>query len=132
MVNYLKAELLSPSTLAFFGDSVYSLLVREQLCIENRPAGVLHKLSVKFVSAPAQAEAYRVIDPLLDENEQSMFRRGRNAHVSSTPKNSSVGDYHTATGLEALFGYLYLSNQIDRAKFLFSQIWEHFSGNLNL
>lgn len=126
----LKPELLSPSTLAFMGDSVYSLLVREKLCSVNRPSGVLHKMSVAIVRAPAQAEALKYILPELTEAEVDVYKRGRNAHVSSVPKNSSVGDYHTATGLEALFGYLYLSEQKERTIYLFNKIWEHFSDTI--
>lgn len=126
----MKAQMLSPSTLAFMGDSVYSLLVRNALCEVNRPAGVLHSMSVKLVNARAQAEAFRLIEQHLSEAELDIYKRGRNAHVSSVPKNSSVADYHSATGLEALFGYFYLSGNMDRANQIFSIIWEHFSDTL--
>ncbi|MBQ7288890.1 MAG: ribonuclease III [Clostridia bacterium] len=117
-------QLLSPSTLAFVGDGVYGLLVRERLAEVNRPAGELHNLSVKMVNANAQAEAFGRIAPLLTEQELSIFKRGRNFHTTSIPKSSDCGRYHTATGLEALFGYLYLKGNKSRLETLFAAIWE--------
>ncbi len=118
-------NLLSPSVLAFVGDGVYGLMVRTALAEVNRPSGELHKLSVKLVNATAQAEAYKVIEPVLTEKEISVFKRGRNFKTGNTPKNSSGSDYHTATGLETLFGFLYLSGENDRLKELFNIIWEN-------
>ncbi len=119
-----KINTMSPSTLAFMGDAVYGILVREKLCTVNRPSGELHSLSVKFVSATAQSDAYSIISDKLTENETSVFKRGRNFHTSNTPKSSSAKQYHTATGLETLFGYLYLNNEDERLKALFDIIWE--------
>lgn len=119
-----KPNLLSPSTLAFVGDGVYGLLVREHLAQINRPAGELHTLSVKMVNANAQAEAYKIIEPLLSEEEIAVFKRGRNFHTSTVPKSSDSGRYHTATGLETLFGYLYLKEDFARLKTLFQHIWQ--------
>ncbi len=118
-------NLLSPSVLAFVGDGVYGLMVRTALAEVNRPSGELHKLSVKLVNATAQAEAYKVIESVLTKKEISVFKRGRNFKTGNTPKNSSGGDYHTATGLETLFGFLYLSGETDRLKTLFNIIWEN-------
>ena len=115
-------NLLSPSVLAFVVDGVYGLMVRTALAEVNRPSGELHKLSVKLVNATAQAEAYKIIEPILTEKEISVFKRGRNFKTGNTPKNSSGGDYHTATGLEALFGYLYLCGRIERVRELFDAI----------
>ena len=115
---------LSPLTLAFIGDGVFELLVRERLvCEGNRPAGALHKRSVAMVRAEAQAEAMDRLLPLLTETEAAVYRRGRNAHTS---RNSE--EYHKATGLEALFGYLYLQGDIGRLQGLFQQI----TGDLSL
>lgn len=109
---------LSPVTLAFVGDGVYELMVRETLAAQaNRPANALHRLAVSMVRAEAQSAAVEKIAPLLTEPEQAVFRRGRNAH---TARNSD--DYHRATGLEALFGYLYLNGETDRLRELFSVI----------
>lgn len=123
-------NLLSPSVLAFVGDAVYGLYVRTYLAEVNRPSGELHKLSVKLVNATAQAEAFRLIEPELSEKELSVFKRGRNFHTGNTPKNSTGGEYHLATGLETLFGFLYLSGQRDRAKQLFDVIWNNTLGTL--
>lgn len=123
-------NLLSPSVLAFVGDAVYGLYVRTKLSEVNRPSGELHKLSVKLVNATAQAEAFRLIEPILTEKELSVFKRGRNFHTGNTPKNSTGGEYHLATGLETLFGFLYLSEQTDRAKELFNIIWQTKMGTL--
>ena len=123
-------NLLSPSVLAFVGDAVYGLYVRTKLSEVNRPSGELHKLSVKFVNATAQSEAFRLIEPMLTEKELSIFKRGRNFHTGNTPKNSTGNEYHLATGLETLFGFLYLSNQNDRAKELFNIIWQNKMGTL--
>ncbi len=126
----MNPKLLSPSALAFVGDAVYTLLVREHISSVNRPSGELHRLAVKFVNATAQAKAFDVIENILSDGEKDIFKRGRNFHTSTTPKNSSNREYHTATGLETLFGYLYLSNETKRLNELFGIIWENFSGEL--
>ena len=125
MGNMDDIKLLSPSVLAFVGDAVYSLLVRTYLADENRPSGVLHSMAVEFVKADSQAKAFKKIGPYLNENELSVFRRGRNFHTSNTPKSSTGSDYHTATGLETLFGFLYLSGSQDRINELFRIILEN-------
>ena len=106
---------VSPLALAFVGDGVYEMMVRERLvCLANRPPRELHREAVKLVRAEAQAEAMERLMPLLTEKELAVYKRGRNAH---TTRNSD--DYHRATGLETLFGYLYLSDDIDRVRALF-------------
>ena len=121
-----KADPNQLSPLAFIGDCVYELFVREALVNEaNRPANELHTEKVKFVSAAAQAEAFRLIEPKLTEKEAEIFRRGRNAHTTHTPKNMTGADYHTATGFEALFGFLYLSGDLTRLRELFAIITAH-------
>lgn len=117
-----KADMLSPSVLAFVGDAVYGLFVRTELAKVNRPSGDLHRLSVKLVNAVSQAEAFKIIEPLLTEEETAVFKRGRNFHTSTTPKRATNAQYHTATGLETLFGYLYLSGNVKRAEELFEKI----------
>lgn len=119
----IKVELLSPLTLAFTGDAVFSLFIREMLvCDANRPVGELHRLSVQSVKASAQAAAMRKIMPLLTEKELEVFKRGRNAHTSHTPKNQSGCDYHYATGFEALIGYLYLKDEGERLNLLLNEV----------
>lgn len=111
--------------LAFFGDSVYSAMVREMLVGENKtPPCRIHAQSTKYVSAVFQSELAGLIIPQLNEKELTIFKRGRNAHTSHTPKNASEAQYHRATGLETLFGYLYLNKDFIRLKELFSYIYK--------
>lgn len=119
----VNAKQLSPLNLAFIGDCIYEILVREMLVTNaNRPVNDLHKESVKFVSAKAQTEAFEKIQGILTEEEMAIYKRGRNAKVGHSPKSATEGEYHCATGVEALFGYLYLTEQTDRIKELFSKI----------
>ena len=120
-----NVKLLSPSVLAFVGDGVYGLCVRTKLSLVNRPSGELHKLSVEYVKATAQAMAFSVIEPELSEEEIDVFKRGRNFHTARAPKSATNKEYHTATGLESLFGYLYLSGKQDRIDYLFEIIWNN-------
>lgn len=122
----MNAKQLNPAALAFVGDAVYGLLVRERLCSVSRPSGELHSLSVKLVSAAAQVQAFKVIEPYLLEEELEIFRRGRNFHTNSTPKSVTVQEYHIATGLEVLFGFLHMSENHSRKIELFSIIWNEF------
>ena len=116
----IRPNELSPLTLAFIGDTVFDLLVREKLiCEANRPANDLHNLAVQKVKASAQAGFVEKILPHLNEQEVAVYKRGRNAKSGHLPKNASQSDYHMATGFEALIGYLYLSNEIERIKELF-------------
>ena len=111
---------LSPLTLAFVGDAVFDLFVRERLvCLANRPANRLHSLAVSLVKASSQARAAKRLSEKLSEKELSVLKRGRNAHTNHKAKNASESDYHYATGLEALFGFLYLSGESDRLRELF-------------
>ena len=119
MQRFLPLEVdlrtVSPLNLAFVGDGVYELMVRERLvCIANRPNKELHKLSVAQVRAEAQAAAMDKLMPHLTEQEVAVYKRGRNAHTSR-----NTNGYHKATGLEALFGYLYLSGELERVRELF-------------
>lgn len=119
MQRFLPLEIdlrtVSPLNLAFVGDGVYELMVRERLvCLANRPNKELHKLSVAQVRAEAQAAALDKLMPHLTEQELAVYKRGRNAHTSR-----NTNGYHKATGLEALFGYLYLSGELERVRELF-------------
>lgn len=119
-ISEKEARLYSPLTLAFLGDAVYSLLVRNMLSLEaNQPAGKLHKYSIKYVNAAFQAQMIKELIPLLTEYETDVFKRGRNAHSSHSPKNQNAADYRYATGLETLYGYLYLSGNYNRINELF-------------
>ena len=104
------ADAYSPLSLAFVGDGVYDLLVRDYLIRQaNRPVGELNKMKVSLVKCESQARFASLLMQHLSENEQAVYKRGRNAAPKCTPKHGSVADYHSATGLEALFGYLYLN-----------------------
>ena len=109
--------------LAFVGDTVFDLLVRSELvCEANRPVNALHKTASTKVCAKAQAKAMSIILPMLNEDELAVFKRGRNARTGGIPKNQSSADYHYATGLECLFGWLYLKDKTERIIELYSAI----------
>ena len=111
--------------LAHIGDAVYELMIRTMLCAQGHAAvGELHRLTVSHVKAPAQAQAMEKLLPLLTEEELALYRRGRNAHVHGVPQGASVGEYHAATGLEALFGWLYLQGRQERLNALFAAATE--------
>ena len=111
--------------LAHVGDAVYELLVRSMLC-RSMSASVmqLHRLTVERVRAEAQAEAVQKLLPLLTEEELTVYKRGRNTKVNSAPHHADIAQYHAATGLEALFGWLYLLGRTERVEELFSAIAE--------
>ena len=111
--------------LAHVGDGVYELLVRTRLCVEGHlAAGELHKLTVAQVKAPAQARVMERLLPRLTEEELALYKRGRNTHVHGVPQGAKVGEYHAATGLEALFGWLYLLGRSERVQELFAAAME--------
>ena len=115
---------LSPLPLAFVGDGVYELMVREYLVSQgNCPVKKLHSRKVELVRCQAQAQALsQVLWPLLTEEERAVAQRGRNAHVGHVPKNAQVADGGTA--LEALFGWLYLKGELARLRELFTKVME--------
>ena len=117
-------KLLNPVTLAYIGDGIYELLVRSLVVSENgsMPAYMLHKKSVEFVCAESQSIGVDAILPLLDEDEEAIYRRGRNSTSSKVPKHADPKQYRKATGLEALFGYLYLVGRQERIGELFEVI----------
>ncbi len=111
--------------LAHLGDAVYELMVRSWLCLHGKAtAKGLHKAAVRYVAAPAQARLVEKILPSLTQEEQDVFRRGRNASPHAIPQNASRGEYQTATALEALFGWLYLRGETDRLNDLFGRMME--------
>ncbi len=128
MSNFLKNEIdiktMSPLTLAFVGDGVYELFVREYLVGKgNCPVRKLHTAKVDLVRCEYQAKIlHERLIPVFTQDETDVYMRGRNAHVGHVPKNSQVADYHAATALEAVFGYLYLLGRIDRLRELFEII----------
>ena len=118
-----QARQYSPLALAFLGDSVYEILVREYLVREaNRPAAKLHEQKIQLVCVAFQAQAIDRLIPLLTEEETAVYKRGRNAN-NTVPRHTSAQDYHKATGLEALFGYLHLLGEQARLEELFAAIF---------
>ncbi len=108
--------------LAHMGDAVYEILCRGWLCSQEETIGNLHRATVDMVKAPAQAASVKKLLPHLTDAEKAVYRRGRNANVHQIPKNASRGEYAQATGLEALFGWLYLQGDKDRLNRLFAVI----------
>ena len=131
-MNYVSPQMseqdlnrISMLGLAHIGDAVYELMIRTMLCEQGHAAvGELHRLTVSHVKAPAQAKVMERLLPLLTEEELALYRRGRNAHVHGVPQGASVGEYHAATGLEALFGWLYLQGRQERLNALFQAAME--------
>ena len=107
---------LSPLALAYVGDAVFELMIRSFVISEgNAPVNKLHKKARNFVNAKSQAQmAFRMME-FFTEDEMAVFRRGRNAKSFTVPKNADIMEYRHATGLEAVFGYLYLSGNLERA-----------------
>jgi len=115
----------SPLTLAFVGDAVYDLIVRSLVAAgANASPNLLHKKKSGIVKAGVQAACAQALLDELSEEEMAVYKRGRNAHSHSVAKNASVGDYRKATGLEALFGYLYLCGETDRLLSLVRRAFE--------
>lgn len=123
----MDMKTLSPLTLAFIGDGVYELLVREFIVAKgNCPVKKLHNAKVDLVRCDFQARiAKEILCPIFTQEEMDVYLRGRNAKVGHVPKNAQVSDYHGATALEAIFGYLYLKGEINRIKEIFSLITDN-------
>lgn len=118
-IKIVKTREYSPLVLAYIGDAVFELFIRTEIVSRgNVPVNKLHKEVRDYVKASAQANMYNRIKSYLTEEEETIFRRGRNAKSSSVPKNAKLLDYKHATGLEALCGYLYLDGQIERLQYL--------------
>jgi len=116
--------------LAFIGDAVYEVLVREHISLtHDAPAWKLHSICITYVRAEAQHEALDRIAGQLTEEESDIARRGRNANKVTSSKNAGPADYRAATGLEALFGFLYLTGRNDRIRELFEAAVSETAGN---
>ncbi|MBY2477465.1 Mini-ribonuclease 3 [Clostridioides difficile] len=120
-----KTELvtMSPLVLAYLGDTVYETYIREHLIRQNtqRKVNDLHKLAIKYVKAKAQASIIHEIEAELTEEESKIYKRGRNQKSNTSPKNADIIDYKHATGFEALVGYLYLNNEIERLQYIINK-----------
>ena len=132
MTNYFQLDVspdqlraISTLGLAHLGDGVFELMVRSWLCLHGKATSKgLHRATVRYVAAPAQAKAVEKILPLFSEEEGDVFRRGRNTSPHSVPQNASRADYQAATGLEALFGWLWLQGRTERLNELFAVMME--------
>ena len=126
-MNMTKAQIdaISNLGLAHMGDCVYEMLVRAYLCAEgNKTVAQLHKQTISMVKATYQAAFVDKMLPLLTEEEMTYYRRGKNSHVHAVPKSATPAEYAKATGLEALFGALYLLGRTDRINELFKTVME--------
>lgn len=124
-MSRLQINAISNVGLAHMGDAVYELLCRSYLCAGgNHTVHQLHKKTVALVTAPTQARLMDKILPCLTQEERDIYRRGKNAHTHTAPKSATPEEYAKATGLETLFGALYLSGQTDRLNELFYRMLE--------
>lgn len=124
--------LMTPTALSFIGDAVQTLYVRTKLTdASDAKTGLLHILASKEVNAAAQAHAVKVIEPVLTEEEEAVFKRCRNAKQNTMAKHASAVDYKLASGLEGLLGHLYLTGRSDRVQELLDYAYNHNTGNQN-
>lgn len=121
--DFLKSNLaegevrqLNPLVLAFIGDAVYEMFIRTYLVNNNKEmsAHKLHLKAISFVKAHSQSNFMKEIQDILSEEEYCIYKRGRNAKSGTVPKNADVQEYRMATGFEALIGFLYLTNKLER------------------
>ena len=121
----LEVDAISNLGLAHMGDCVFELLVRAYLCAGGeKTVDKLHRDTIRMVKATSQAEFADKMLPLLSETELAYYRRGKNSHVHAVPKSATPAQYAKATGVEALFGYLFLSGQKERANEIFNLVME--------
>lgn len=126
---YHEPQLLNPLVLAYIGDAVYEVFVRQYLVsLPNQRPHQLHRRSTSFVSAKAQAKALKSWMPLLSEEETDVVKRGRNAKSGSVPRNADILDYRHSTGFEALVGYLFYTGRNERLQSLLHKALEHLNG----
>ena len=131
-MNYFEPHLtpdelraISAIGLAHMGDAVYETLVRTWLCVHGKATGKeLHRATIALVCAQKQAELAQRVLPQLTEEELAVYKRGRNANVHAMPRSATPAQYHAATGLECLMGWLYLRGDKQRAEQLFRTMME--------
>ncbi len=122
VMDKIKAKNVNPIVLAFVGDAVYSLFVREKLTFTiDCKTGELNKRATEQVKATSQAQFYLEIKDLLSEEEKAVFLRARNAKKTTRAKSASIAEYNTSTGFEAVLGYLYLTGQVDRLNYILNK-----------
>lgn len=120
MENKVDIKQYSPLALAYMGDCIFDLCVRTHILKQaNMPANKLHQKSKALVNATSQSKMYKHLIEIVSEEEKAILKRGRNAHTNTKAKNATMMDYKNATGLEALFGYLYFKEEYNRIDELF-------------
>lgn len=126
-IEFEKPNSYPSLVLAYIGDAVYEVYVRGRIIREHAdmPPHKLHVESIKHVKAHAQSNAMMVIEEMLTEEEEAVYKRGRNSKSATVPKNADVSDYRRATGLEALFGYLYIKKETARLEELMEKAYEN-------
>lgn len=127
----VKPNELNGLTLAYMGDAVYDLYIRKHLLAKGGKQNVLHRRAVSYVSAVAQAKIIHFLQPLLTEKELEIVRRGRNAKSYTVPKNTDVIDYRYSTAFEALIGFLYLSDEMERLEEIIEMAIHFIEGKQN-
>lgn len=127
----MDAKQLNGLTLAYIGDAVYELYIRKHIISKGyTKVKELHRRVIEYTSGNAQSLCihYLLKENVLSDDEIAIFKRGRNSHVNTSRKNMSLGDYLDATGFEALIGYLYISNNIERLEYIISLLINHKEG----
>jgi len=118
-----EARMLNPLQLALIGDGVFEVFIRNHILTKNTSlsANKIHVKAIGYVKAKSQSSIMHEMEAFLDEEEEAVYKRGRNAKSPTVPKNADVRDYRMATGFEALIGYLYLIGNKERLEFVFNK-----------
>lgn len=118
-----EARMLNPLQLALIGDGVFEVFIRSYILTQNisLSANKIHVKAIGYVKAKSQSDIMHKIEGFLNEEEEAIYKRGRNAKSPTVPKNADVRDYRTATGFEALIGYLYLIGHKERLEFILNK-----------
>lgn len=126
-MDFEKPNLYPGLVLAYIGDAIYEVYVRSRIICEHSdmPPHKLHVESIKHVKAHAQSNSMIAIEPLLTEEEEAIYKRGRNAKSATVPKNADVSDYRRSTGFEALLGFLYIKGEKERLEELMKIAYEN-------
>lgn len=127
-INKLNPNEMNALTLAYIGDAIYELYIRLHVISKGGKPNTLHKRTIGYVSAKAQANVIHMLTPSLSELELEIVKRGRNAKSNTVPKNTDMINYRYSTGFEALIGYLYLTNQTDRLEQVINEAIKYIEG----
>ena len=121
-----EARRLNPLQLALIGDGVFEVFIRNYILTKNTAlsANKIHVKAIGYVKAKSQSDIMHEIEEFLNEEEEAIYKRGRNAKSPTVPKNADIRDYRMATGFEALIGYLYLTGHKERLEFIFNKSFE--------